>query len=386
MHDVVAAARRLAPQIRAASDQIEADRQLPSELARAMSEAQLFTLLTPAAYGGAQVEPMTAMRAVEQVGMADGSAGWLTVNSSYEAALLGWLSGEAIEGMRRVMADPDRQFQMAGAIQPQGTAYAVEGGYQVSGHWDFVSGIAHANWVTAGVSLLDGPDGERLTDDQGEPATRVTFIAREQGEIVDAWDTMGMRGTGSHDFVVEDEFVPAERTMRPDEPSRFPGPRYRMPFVGTWGWCSHGANGLGIARGALNDLTGLAQHGASKVTPALLRDRPQVQRAVAEAEAIVRAARAFLFEAVEAAWTAACAEDPEAERTNWEARLALTHAVYEAVRAVGLLYDAVGTPAIFRALRLERAFRDLNVAKHHVAASPRHYETVGAVLLGSREP
>lgn len=382
MHDVIEAARSLAPQIRAAADQFEVDRQLTPDIAAAMSEAKLLTLLTPTAYGGAEAEPITAMRAVEQLGMADGSAGWLATNSSYEAALLAWLAPATIEEMRA----PDPQLRMAGAIQPQGTAYAVQGGYRVSGHWDFVSGIMHANWVTAGVFLLDGPNGERLQDAHGDPASRVTFIARDRGRIVDAWDTMGMRGTGSHDFIVEDQFVPAERTMRPDEPAAVPSPRYREPFVQTWGWCSHGANALGIARGALEDLTALAQHRASKVTPALLRDRPQVQRAVAEAEAIVRAARAFLFEAVEAAWTAACEDDPDAERLNWQARLALTHAVYEAGRAVGLLYDTVGTPAIFRANRLERAFRDLNVAKHHVAASRRHYETVGSVLLGSREP
>ncbi len=382
MHDVVVAARRLAPRIRAASAQIEAARQLPDDLWRAMARAKLFTLLTPAAYGGAELEPVNAMRAVEQVGIADGAAGWLCVNSSYEAALLGWLSADAIEEMRRT-GEP---LQMAGAIRPQGTAYAVEGGYQVSGHWDFVSGIMHANWVTAGVFLLDGPAGRRIDDIDGEPVSRVTFIPREQGRVVDAWDTMGMRGTGSHDFIVEDQFVPEGRTMRPDEPAAFPGPRYREPFVQTWGWCSHGANALGIARGALDDLTTLAQHRASKVTPTVLRDRPQVQVAVAEAEAIVRAARSFLFEAVEAAWNASTEETPDAELKNWEARLALAHAVYEAVRAVGLLYDAVGTPAIFTAHRLERSYRDLQVAKHHIAASRSHLETVGAVLLGSRAP
>ncbi len=380
MQDVVQAARRLASLIRGASDQIEIERRLPPELVTAISEAKLVRLLTPSAYGGAEVEPVTAMSAVEQLGMADGSTGWLATNSSYEASLLAWLSAVTIEEMQ----SSGDQLWMAGAIQPQGTAYAVEGGYRVSGHWDFVSGIVHANWVSVGVILLDGAGGEPLNNSRGEPASKIIFAPRDRGRIVEAWNTMGMLGTGSHDFILDNEFVPERRAISLEENSAFTSPRYQQPFVQTWGWCSHGANALGIARGALRDLTELSQERSSKVTDTLLRDRPQVQLAVAEAEAIVRSARSFLFEAVEIAWVAACEGDSEAERLNWDARLALTHAVYEATRAVGLLYDAVGTPAIFRANRLERAFRDLNVAKHHVAASRRHFETVGSVLLRSR--
>ncbi|MDA0351769.1 MAG: acyl-CoA dehydrogenase family protein [Chloroflexi bacterium] len=377
MDDVIEAARRLAPRIRAAGDQIEADRQLPAAIADAMAEAGLFTLLTPAEHGGSDVDPLTAIRAVEQIGRADGSAGWLATNSSYEAALLGWLSPGTIEEMR----SEDQNLRMAGAIQPQGTGYAVDGGYRATGHWNFVSGIVHANWVSVGVFVLDGPGGERLRDGHGDPLTRVLFVPPESGRIVDHWDTMGMRGTGSHDFVIDDAFVRADRTMRNDERPFATSPRYRLPFSQMWGWCLHGGNAVGIARGALDDLHTLAQYNASKVTPALLRDRAHVQLAVGEAEAVVRAARAFLFDAVGAAWDAASNGAPDFAARDREARLALTHTVHEAGRAVGILYDAVGTPAIFRANRIERAYRDLQVMKHHIAASRRHYETIGASML-----
>jgi len=379
MHDVVEAARQLAPRIRAASDQIEADRQLPGALADAMTEAKLFSLLTPAAYGGADVDPLTAILAVEQIGHADASAGWLVTNCSYEAALLAWLAPATIEVMRR----DDSDIRMAGAIQPQGTAYEVDGGYRASGHWDFVSGINQSNWVSIGVWLLDGPGGERLLDEQGAQLTRILFVPPTDGRIRDAWDTMGMRGTGSHDFLVDDLFVAAERSMHTADPSYGGGPRYELPFSQMWGWSLHGGNALGVARGALDDLRDLAQGSASKVTPALLRERPHVQRAFAEADAIVRAARAFLLDAVGAAWDSACSDPGSFEAHDHTARLALMHAVHEAARAVGVLYDAVGTPAIFRTNRLERAFRDLNVAKHHIAASRRHYEEIGAAFLGA---
>ncbi len=379
MHDVVEAARRIAPEIRAASDQIEAERQLPAHLVDAMTEARLFSLLTPADYGGGDVDPVTAILATEQIGKADASAGWLVTNCSYEAALLAWLSPAAIAGMR----ERDPHIRMAGAIQPQGTAYEVEGGFRATGHWDFVSGIMQANWVSVGAWLLDGPEGAVLRDADGNQRTRVLFLPPADGRVEDRWDTMGMRGTGSHDFLLDGAFVPAERTMRSDERSYASGPRHDLPFSQMWGWCLHGGNAVGVARGAIEDLTALASHSASKVTPSLLRERPHVQRAVAEADAVVQSARAFLLDAVGAAWESACNDRASFEANERIARLALMHAVHESARAVGILYDAVGTPAIFRANRLERAYRDLNVAKHHIAASRRHYEEIGAQLLGA---
>ena len=379
MEDVVAAARQLGPEIRAASDQIELERRLPEAIADAMAARGLFGLLTPAAYGGVEAEPTTAMRAVEEIGRADGSAGWLALNGSYEAALLGWLSAETIAEMRS--ADP--RLRVVGATRPQGTAYRVDGGYRASGRWDFVSGVTHANWVLGGVVLLDGRGGEPQRLANGEPVTRIVFVPRDAGTVIDAWNTMGMRGTGSHDFTIEEEFVPSARTMSPTEPSPFPGPRYREPYWDLWGWTLHGANSLGIARGALDDLRALPGRRSSGTSPAVLQDRPVVQAAAGEAEAIVRGARAFLFESVQAAWTAACADADNAVRVSQDARLALTHAVLESRRAVGLVYDAVGTNAIFREHRIERAFRDLSVAQHHLAASRRHYESAGSVLLAS---
>ncbi|MYI83478.1 MAG: hypothetical protein F4056_09435 [Chloroflexi bacterium] len=386
MFDVVAAAAAIAPRIRAAADTIEAERQLPDDIVEAMAKAKLFTLLAPAAYGGAEAEPTTAIRAIELISAADGSAGWRAQNGSFESALLGWLSPEAIAGMRALESRGARDFLVGGANLPQATAVDAVGGYVIDGRWDFVSGVMHSNWILGGFGILDGPGGARRVGADGEPLQRIAFIPHGDGEVLDTWNVMGMRGTGSNDFVVRDLFVPAERTMWYADPAPFPGPRYRRPYIGAWGWSLHGGNSLGMARGAIEDLSALAQTHDSKHSTSLLRNRPHVQRAIAEAEAIVRSARAFLFEAVEEAWIAANSDAPDAVRLNWEARLALMHSAHEALRAVQLLYDAAGTNAIFTAHRIERALRDLNVAKHHVAASKQHYESVGSILLGADNP
>ena len=144
------------------------------------------------------------------------------------------------------------------------------------------------------------------------------------------------------------------------------------------------ANALGIARGAMDSFIELATCTSSTVSPILLRDRPFVQTRVAEAEAILSAARAYMMEAVGNAWEAVCAGVPDPSRTIAHARLAITHGMHEAVRAVDLVFHAAGTNAIYRTNALERCFRDIHVAVQHNAAFPAHYESAGKVFLGLR--
>jgi alkylation response protein AidB-like acyl-CoA dehydrogenase len=142
------------------------------------------------------------------------------------------------------------------------------------------------------------------------------------------------------------------------------------------------ANALGIARGAIDAFIELATHRSSTSAPTLLRDRPYVQARVAEAEAILRAARAYVIDAVGTAWEAVCADVPDPSREIAQARLAVTHGMHEAVRAVDLVFHAAGTNALYRKYPLERYFRDIHAAVQHAAGLPSHYESVGKALLG----
>ena len=149
-------------------------------------------------------------------------------------------------------------------------------------------------------------------------------------------------------------------------------------------WTATVANALGIARGAMDTFVALASQAHSTSSPTLLRDRPLVQTRVAEAEAILSAARAYVLTAVGAAWEAVCAGVPEPGPAIAQARLAITHGMHEAVRAVDVLFHAAGTNAVYRKHGLERYFRDVHAAVQHAAGLPSHIESAGKVLLGLR--
>jgi alkylation response protein AidB-like acyl-CoA dehydrogenase len=376
--DLVAAAAALAPQIRAARDEVESKRRLPTALAQALDQAGLLQLSLPRSMGGPETDPLTALRAIEQLSRADGSVGWCAMISSGMASFAGWLRAD----VGRAMFGQPPHFRGAGSFRPLGEAHLVDGGYRVRGQWDYASGINHANWVTFNCKVVDDR-GPRLSP-SGTPLTRMMLAPVETATVLDVWDVLGMRGTGSNDFVLNDVFVPEEHTFPLYGPPQEPGPLYNpgMSLVATWAITA--GNSLGMARGAMDAFVELATQAGTTTSTTLLRDRAPIQVTVAQAEATISAARAYLLDAVGTAWQAACdgVEDPVRELA--QARVAITHAMRESVRAVDLLFHAAGTNAIHRKHPLERFFRDVHVAVQHGAGVLSNFESGGQALLGLR--
>ena len=377
-HDAIAAAINLAPHIRAVREELEATRRVPPALVQAIAAAGLFRPYLPHALGGPELPPLTVFRVIEEISKVDGSVGWCTMIASGVSLLSGWLRpdvGRALFGQ-----PPD--VRVAGSLRPEGQAYPVDGGYRIRGHWDFASGINHANWLLCTCAIMDG-DTPRQTP-AGAPATRVMLIPADAATIVDTWSVVGMCGTGSHDFIVDDVFIPAPHSFSLTEPPQAPGPLYHPRLLFVVLWTGTVANSLGIARGAMDAFIALATQARSTMSPTLLRDRALVQTQVAEAEAILSAARAYVLTSVGAAWEAVCAGVPDPSYEIAQARLAITHGMHEAVRVVDRLFHAAGTNAIYRKHGLERYFRDVHTAVQHAAGLPVHIESAGKVFLGLR--
>ena len=377
-HDAIAAAINLAPHIRAVREELEATRRVPPSLVQAINDAGLFRPYLPRAMGGSELPPLTVYRVIEEISKVDGSVGWCTMIASGVSLLSGWLRpdvGRALFGQ-----PPD--VRVAGSLRPEGQAYPVDGGYRIRGHWDFASGINHANWLLCTCAIMDG-DTPRQTP-AGAPATRVMLIPADAATIVDTWSVVGMCGTGSHDFIVDDVFIPAPHSFSLTEPPQAPGPLYHPRLLFVVLWTGTVANSLGIARGAMDAFIALATQARSTMSPTLLRDRALVQTQVAEAEAILSAARAYVLTSVGAAWEAVCAGVPDPSYEIAQARLAITHGMHEAVRVVDRLFHAAGTNAIYRKHGLERYFRDVHTAVQHAAGLPIHIESAGKVFLGLR--
>lgn len=375
-HEAVTAARNLAPQIQAIRDELESTHRLPAALVQSMTQAGLFQMYLPQAMGGPELPPLTVFHAVEALSQIDGSVGWCSMIAVVESLFVGWLRPEV--GRQLFGQPPD--LRMAGSLRPEGKAYAVEGGYRVRGRWDFASGINHANWLMCTCVVMDG-DSPRQTP-AGLPWTRILLVPHSAASIIDTWSVVGMCGTGSQDFVVEDIFVPEAHTFSLAQPPATAGPLYHPRLLFVVAWTPTVANALGMARGAIDTFIALATQAHSTSSTTLLRDRPLVQTQVAEAEAIVNAARAYVLSAVGTAWEAVCAGAPDPGPAIAQARLAITHGMHEALRAVDLVFHAAGTNAVYRKHGLERYWRDVHTAVQHAAGLPSHIEMAGKALLG----
>jgi len=376
--DVVAAAIRLAPAVRAARFDAEQMRQTPPDLAAEITKAGIYQMYLPRSMGGPETPPLIAFRVVEELSKADGSVGWCAMIATALSMNVGRLPVDVGQELAGTPAD----YRGAGSARPGGRAWIVPGGYRVKGRWNFASGIQNARWLYCTCIMMDGDAPVRTA--AGAPLLRAMWVPRESVTIVDTWSVMGMRGTGSQDFTVDDVVVPERRSCLSDDPPREAGALYNHRAWYVHLWTPSAANALGIARGAIDSLAEIAATEASTMSANLLRDRPMVQSRLAEAEAIVNAARAYVFDAVGALWRTLCAGENPSDQQVAQGRLALVHAMHESVRAVDKVFHAAGTNAIYTRLPLEQAFRDVHVAVQHAAGLPSYFESAGKVLLGLR--
>ena len=369
---VIAAAQELAPTIRDMREELDDTRHLPTSLAENMTQAGFFQLHACRELGGPELPPLTGFRVIEELSKADGSVGWCAMIASSLSLTTGWLAPE----VGRKMFGSPLDVRLAGSIRPEGRAYPVEGGYRVEGQWNFASGVHHANWLYCTCEVINS---------DRTPEVRTFLVPAASATIVDTWSVVGMCGTGSHDFVVDGVFVPTAHDVSRTKPPQASGKLFSVYNVRVGqgaAWSNTAANALGIARGAIDAFVELATGSGSTMSTTLLRDRPMVQMRLAEAEAIVGAARAYVVEAVRSAWKAAGDGTLDAKRHGLPLRLAITHSIHEAVRAVDIVFHAAGTNAVYRKNPLERYFRDIHVAVQHAAALPLHIEAAGKVLMG----
>jgi indole-3-acetate monooxygenase len=376
--DVVAAAKSLAPLVLAARDEGEQIRRVPPRVAEALAEAGLLQMFLPRSMGGPELDPLTVFRAIEEISKADGSIGWCAMIATDVSFALGWLPAEV---GRRFCGKP-ADFRGAGSLRPLGQAYPVDGGYRVKGRWNFASGIDHANRLFCPCIVMDG-DKPQLTE-AAMPRVRTMWLTPDQATIKDTWSVVGMRGTGSQDFIVDDVFVPADHTCFLGDPAVEAGPLYNPRLFLVLLFIPVAANSLGIARGAIEAFIELAGGATSTRSTDLLRDRPLVQTRLAEAEAILNAARAYVVDSVGTLWDVVCSNAWDPSIAIAQTRLAIVHAMHEAVRSVDLVFHAAGTNAIYTRNPLERYFRDIHVAVQHNGAFPAQYEAAGKVLMGLR--
>src|ERR1700761_7552194 len=307
---VLSRAREIAGLARGMADQIDSERRLPVELVDALRDSGLLRAGAPVEVDALELPAGTALRCAEEVARGDASAGWcvsIAITASLLVAYLPAASRDELFGDGRGVA--------AGVWAPQGKARRVPGGVVVSGRWAFCSGITHADVLFAGCVLEDRP--------------AVVALPTEQLQVLDTWYTLGLRGTGSHDTVADEVFVPNERVLSIFDGPVIDRPLYRFPPFGFFAACITAA-AMGNARAAIEDFIEIASAKKGVASSRTLAQRPTVQAAVATAESALESARALYYQAIETVWQANQAETPVPVEARTRLRLAATHGVRSA--------------------------------------------------------
>ncbi len=369
---LLAAARRIVPQIREAADEIEAGRQLPPHVVQLLKEAGAFRMIQPKAMGGHDADPVTQILFIEAIAKADASAAWC-VMIGCDGGLLSRELESAVA--RELYADIDAAT--CGAAFPPGKAVAVDGGYLATGRWPYVSGITHAAWMQFSCRLVG--DG---SDRSAAPAFVRLVAPTSEVTVLDTWRTTGMRGSGSHDVEVNDLFIPNERSVAPRPSQRsVPGDPLRHP---AWLLPKHMGVPLGLVQAAHEEVVELSRD--RRAVRGALRDDPLTQATLGETAARIGACRAYALSAADTAWQEVCETGAMSDRNRAHLRLAITWVHQESLKVMNELYAIAGSTALYtERSSLDRRLRDMHAMNQHVVLGVSNYAAAGRVLLG-QEP
>ncbi len=374
--DPVARARALGAAIEAAADAIERSQRIPEPLLSQMHAARICRMLLPRSADGDEVQPWVYLRAIEELSRRDGSVGWNVFVANSAALIAPFLPPRS---MHAIFDDP--RAVVAWGPPNELTAHAVPGGYRITGQWNFASGCRQATWMGAHARVME-PDGSLRLNEAGRPTVRTLLFPVAQATLIDgSWQVIGMRGTMSGAYRLDDVFVPEDFSSTREDPTlrREPGRLYAFPMQGLYAVGVAGV-AMGIARAMLDTFKDLATRKAPR-NLGRLADNAVVQSNVAQMEARLGAARAYLVETLSDTWSADDSwviDVPARARV----RLACAFAIQAAEAVADYAYKSAGVDAIFLGTAFERRFRDIHTLSQQIQSRTAHFESVGQIMLG----
>lgn len=372
--DLLVAAEKLSAEFRGQADEIERQRRIPAEISEKMAKAGFYLQGAPAHAGGLEVPPTLSSQVIETLAQGDASCAWV--------AFIGSTSGTALSGVSQVVAKeilskPD--VLITGVFAPNGRAEKVADGFNVTGRWQWGSGSQNADWILGGCMLFE--NGEPMLNKAGHPRNHMVIMPASEVEYIDTWHVSGLCGSGSLDYQVTNLFVPHERVvgLSPRDAPKTPlyaFPNFALLALGIGAVC------MGIARAAISELIQLSTHKKRIGARKTIGHKSTAQITLAEAEAKLRSARLFYYDALEKAWECAQIDLAVSMEQRRDLRLATTHAVMTCASVVDDMYNLAGGASVYRNSPLQRHFRDIHVATQHIMVAPSTLETIGSLLFG----
>ena len=374
--ELLRTAQELADRVADNADRIDFERQIPAELAGEIADRGFFRLLVPRSLGGAELGFLEFLKIVQTFAHVDGSTAWC-INQNNVFATASVIMPEQIA--HEVWGDR-RAVVANGPPTSSVVAIPADGGYRLSGTWDFSTGSRHATWLAALAPVKPSNQGQGPHTDK--VASRVMLFPKAQANFVDdSWRVNGLRGTGSFSFQVNDLFVPGTRTYDPTDIPREQGPLYIIPR--TLLFASGDATiALGIARSSLNTAVDIARKKNPLMTSTLLQEQSTAQRLIGEGEAIWQSAHAFLEKSASSIWHSACENHAVSTEERIQLRLASSYAIRKAAEVIDITYNLCGSSAIFASNPIQRQFQDVRVITQHIQGRLTNYDTAGQFYLG----
>lgn len=373
-HHLLSATRALLPKILAAAPEIENRQVIPQALIQDLNDAGLFSVAVPTELGGPEVDPLVVFDALEMIATADASTAWVILIISANPFLFG---NSLHEPVWRQIYSNGINVRTAGTLMPGGKAVKVDGGYSVSGRFRYGSGSQHCEYLLSGCMIFDGDT--LCTTESGEPEIRWVIHKTSDCEIVkDSWDSTGLRGSSSHDYVLKNLFIPQDWSFVIGETvHELSNPVYRFPTIP---FCQLSAIALGMASSSITLVKEMAT--TKRRGPLLMNEDPSLQLRVAEAQAMTDASRAYVKAVTQDILQTLTA----GEELSWDQRakfrLACTYAVDCSTHAVDMMYKVAGGGAVYKPNQLDRNLRDIHTAGTHIRFGDLTYITAGRMLLG----
>lgn len=374
---LVERARALQPLITREADEIERTRRLTPAVTSALIENGLYRALLPQSFGGAEAPLEVFMQMQEEIAKADASTAWCLGQCSVCAMIAAYLDRDVAQ---EIFNTPPGILAW-GAIAH--SVRAAPGGYRASARWDFASGSRQASWLGAHVRIEE-EDGTPRKRPDGSPEIRTILFPLTSATMYDVWDVIGLKGTGTDSYSVDDLFIPEKFAALRDDPTavREQGPLYKLStnMVFSMGFA---ATALGVARATLDAAIELSR----KKTPqgaSAMRENSAVQGLIGRTEASWRAGRAYLYGTAAEVWRDLEAGAAISEAHRIALRIAATWTIHQAASVVDIAYHMAGATAVFAANPFERRFRDVHAIAQQIQARDTHYEDAGRVILSGK--
>jgi indole-3-acetate monooxygenase len=357
----------------------ESQGRISATVVNALKKAGFYKLFLPKSLGGLEADPLTAAKVVEDVAKHNTAAGWSLMVANTTLFMGGHLPEKGIE---ELFVDNPDSF-IAGSVHPPMRATRMKEGYLINGRNPLVSNVHEAQWIFVTALVMEGQQ-PKMTN--GHPEVIGVFMRISDCEIINTWNTLGMRATDSNDVEAKDVVVPDHRSfpLVPEfNPNRYyTGRLYHLPAAAANIACLLAPVTLAVARNAINELKVLAEKKTPLGSMVTIKEKGVVQRKLGKAEALVQSSRAYLHDSLMKCWRKIAAGESASLEEKADLLLAATHTNQSCVEAIELMYTAAGTSGIYMKNKLAHYITDAQVLRQHGFMNESRYETAGHISFG----